>query len=355
MDTPRTAELAEDSYEAMAALAAVEGWGDGLPLVPPTEVRVEAMLGQRDPMAVLGVMAPRHAEVTNIAVATNAVMAGCAPELFPVVSTAIRALCRPEVNLEGVQTTTHPVAPLVIVHGEAVDRLGFNAGSGVFGPGRRANATVGRAVRLCLLHIGGGRPGEGDFSTQGQPSKYAYCIAENQPATPWEPYSASQGVFAESAVTVACHENPHNVENHTSGHAPSLLATVASVFATLGSNNTWVHDGEVFIVLCPEHAASIAGDGWGRADIQQFLFDHARLRRGDLHYKRYSDYGPDQLRARLSMWPKWMRSIEDDDHLLPLVTDPAKFRIVVAGGPGKHSSVIPSWGQTVSVTLPLDA
>jgi hypothetical protein len=350
----RTVEIDADSFESMQARAAELGWGDGLPLVPPTAARVEQMLGGRDPLATLGVMAPRHAEVTNLAVATNAVMAGCPPSVFPVVTTAIRALCRREFNLEGVQTTTHPVAPLVIVHGAAVERLGFNAGSGTFGPGTVANATVGRAVRLCLLHIGGARPGEGDQSTQGQPSKYAYCIAENLPATPWEPYPASVGVLAESAVTVAGHENPHNVENHTSGHAPSLLATIASVFTTLGSNNAWVHDGEVFIVMCPEHAASVAGDGWTRRDVQDFLFNHAQLRLGQLRYRAYPDYSPDQLRARLTMWPRWMRDLDDDDRLVPLVTDPLKFRIVVAGGAGKHSAVIPSWGQTVSVTLPLD-
>ena len=352
--TDHTAELSEDSFEAMVELAREHGWGDGLPLVAPTGARVEAMLGGRDPLVSLGVMAPRHAEVTNVAVAANAVMAGCPPAVFPVVTTAVRALCRAEFNLEGVQTTTHPVAPLVIVHGDIVEKCGFNAGSGTFGPGTVANATVGRAIRLCLLHLGGARPGEGDQSTQGQPSKYSYCIAENRPATPWEPYATSVGVIAPSAVTVAGHENPHNVENHVSGHAPSLLTTIASVFRTIGSNNAWVHDGEVFIVLCPEHARSIADDGFGRRDIQDFLFNESHLPLGTLHYLAYPDYTDEQRRARLAMWPPWMRALRDPDRLVPMVTDPSKFRIVVAGGPGKHSSVIPSWGQTESITLPLD-
>ena len=174
------------------------------------------------------------------------------------------------------------------------------------------------------------------------------------PATPWEPYPASVGVYATSAVTVAGHENPHNVENHVSGHAPSLLTTIASVFTTIGSNNAWVHDGEVFIVLCPEHAQSIAGDGWTRRDVQDFLFNESQLPLSRLHYRDFPDYTDDQRRARLSMWPRWMRDLEPDDRRVPLVTDSSKFRIVVAGGAGKHSSVIPSWGQTVSVTLPLD-
>jgi hypothetical protein len=350
----RTIELAADTFEEMRELAAVNGWGDGLPLVPPTEARVEAMLGGRDPDDTLGVMAPRHAEVSNVAVAANAVMAGCTPDLFPVVTTAVRALCREEMNLEGVQTTTHPVAPLVIVHGEVATRCGFNSGSGAFGPGWPANATVGRAVRLCLLHIGGARPGEGDQSTQGQPSKYTYCVAENLAGTPWEPYPTSVGVQATSAVTVACHENPHNVENHVSGHAPSLLTTVASVFTTIGSNNTWVHDAEVFVMLCPEHARSIADDGWSRRDVQDFLFDESRIPLGRLRYRAYPDYGPDELTARTVMWPRWMRALEDDDRTVPIVTDPGKFRIVVVGGAGKHSAVLPSWGMTKSVTLPLD-
>ena len=350
----RTVEIADDSFEAMQLMAVEQGWGDGLPLVAPTQSRVDAMLGGRDPNHVLGVMPPRHAEVTNLAVAANAVMAGCPPSVFRVITTAIRAMCLSRFNLEGVQTTTHPVAPLVIVHGEIVTDASFNAGSGTFGPGTIANATVGRAVRLCLLHIGGARPGEGDQSTQGQPSKYAYCTAENLPATPWEPYPASVGVYAASAVTVAGHENPHNVENHVSGHAPSLLTTIASVFTTIGSNNTWVHDGEVFIVLCPEHAQSIAGDGWTRRDVQDFLFNESQLPLERLHYLGYPDYTDDQRRARLAMWPRWMRDLEPDGRRVPLVTEPSKFRIVVAGGAGKHSSVIPSWGQTVSVTLPLD-
>ena len=240
------------------------------------------------------------------------------------------------------------------LHGDVATRCGFNSGSGAFGPGWAANATVGRAVRLCLLHIGGARPGEGDQSTQGQPSKYTYCVAENLAATPWEPYPTSVGVHATSAVTVACHENPHNVENHVSGHAPSLLTTVASVFTTIGSNNTWVHDAEVFVMLCPEHARSIADDGWGRRDVQDFLFDESRIPLGRLRYRGYPDYGPDELTARTVMWPRWMRALEDDDHTVPIVTDPGKFRIVVVGGAGKHSAVLPSWGMTKSVTLPLD-
>src|SRR3954471_19605568 len=151
----------DESFETMAALAIAHGWGDGLPLVPPTESRVATMLGDRDADEVLGVLPPRRSEVTTLAVAVNAVMAGCPTAAFPAVTTAVRALCHPAMNLEGVQATTHPVAPLVIVHGELVRRGGFNAGLGAFGPGNASNAAVGRAIRLVLMHLGDARPGNG--------------------------------------------------------------------------------------------------------------------------------------------------------------------------------------------------
>ena len=185
-------EIDDDSPEALLEYFTAKGWGDGLPLVAPTEERVAAMLragageAAGGPDEVLAVLPPRGGEATRRAIAVNAVLAGCEPGVMPVLTTAIRALARPEVNLRGVNATTHPVAPLLIVHGEVVEQLGFNAGLGTFGPGNRSNATVGRAIRFALLHIAGARPGAGDASTQGQPSKYAYCIAENRAASPWE-------------------------------------------------------------------------------------------------------------------------------------------------------------------------
>src|SRR6185437_6363958 len=125
------------------------------------------------------VLPPRSGAATPRTVAVNAVMAGCPPPVFPVLVAAVRGIGRPEFNLRGVQATTHSVAVMVAVHGDVVDRAGYNAGFGTFGPGCRANATTGRAIRLLLLHVGGGRPGDGDASTQGQPAKYTYCFAEN--------------------------------------------------------------------------------------------------------------------------------------------------------------------------------
>jgi hypothetical protein len=342
--TGEVVDVADESPEALYALLGSHGWGDGLPLVAPTRARVEGMLAANgaDPDELVGVVPPRDGAATLGTVAVNAVLAGCPPALLPVVAAAVRAVTRPEVNLRGVQATTHPVAPLVIVHGEVVQRCGFNATSGTFGPGSRANATVGRALRFVLMHVGGARPGAGDASTQGQPSKYTYCIAEHAEASPWPAYHRSRGVDAASAVTVTCSENPHNVHDMESDAPVRLLTKAASVMATLGSNNACISQGEFFVVLCPEHAATIAGAGWGRADVQSFLYERARLPRR-------------VVRAAFDSvaWRPWLEAIDDDDALLPMTDHPDNVRVLVAGGPGKHSSVLPSWGMTRSVTVPL--
>ena len=320
-------DVEDESPESLAALLGSRGWGDGLPIVAPTPTRVDAALaGLGDPEQVVAMVPPRDGAATVRTIAVNAVMAGCPPE----------------VNLRGVQATTHPVAPLVIVHGEAT-RLGFNAGTGCFGPGTRANATVGRAVRFVLLHIGGARPGDGDASTQGQPAKYTYCIAENSDASPWPAYHRSRGLDAPSAVTVFCGEGPHNFHDMESDEPVRLLTKAASVMATLGSNNAPVSQGEFFVALCPEHATTIAGKGWSRDDVQSFLFERARLPRRVLR----------AAFERLA-WKPWLLAIEDDDAMLPMTEHPDNIRVVVAGGPGKHSCVMPSWGMTRSVTVPLE-
>ncbi len=339
-------ELAKGTPEELMELFESRGWGDGLPLVPPTEERVERMLttgtGDASPDAIVASLPPRLGEATRHRIAVNAVLAGCQPGLLPVVVTAVRALARPEINLRGVNATTHPVAPLVIVHGAAVTNLGFNSGLGTFGPGHRANATVGRAVRFVLMHIAGARAGSGDASTQGQPSKYSYCIAENTAASPWESYPRSVGVDAASAVTVTCGENPHNFHDMESEYPAGILEKGASVMSTLGSNNAPVSSAEFFAILGPEHAATIAAAGWTRRDVQSFLFERARLPARVLR-------GAFQV----TQWRPWLHALGDDD-LMPVTGHPDHIRVLVAGGAGKHSCIIPSWGMTRSVTLPLE-
>ncbi len=341
-------ELTSDSPEELIERFEALGWGDGLPLVPPTKERVDTMLATgvgTEPLdldEVIATLEPRLGEATRRTIAINAVLAGCKPGVLPVVVSAVRALAKPELNLRGVNATTHPSAPLLIVHGEAVAELGFNAGLGTFGPGNRANASVGRAIRLILLHIAGARPGDGDASTQGQPAKYSYCIAENEKASPWESYPRSVGIASSSAVTIHCGENPHNFHDMESEEPAGILDKAASVMATLGSNNAPVSSAEFFVVLGPEHAATIAAAGWTRRDVQSYLYETARLPAG-------------AFRAAFDVvqYRPWLEAL-DDDEAMPITDHPDNIRVLVAGGPGKHSCVIPSWGMTKSVTVPIE-
>ena len=342
---PEFVDIADDSPEAMFELLSSRGLGDGLPVVAPTRERVEAMMqfATGDADEVLFTLQPRSGIVTRRVIAINAVMAGCPPEVFPVVLTALRALARPEVNLRGVNATTHPVAPMIIVHGEIVKSAGFTSGVGAFGPGNRANATVGRAVRLVLLHVAGAKPGFGDAATHGQPAKYSFCAAENLEATPWESYPLSRGVTAPSAVTVHCGEGPHNVHDAEAAGDPALiLDKIGSAMTSLGQNNAPISQAEYFIVLGPEHAASIAERAMTRRDVSNYLFNTARIPAW-VFRKHFQELA----------WANWMKAV-DDDELLPMTGDADNIRVLVSGGPGKHSLVVPSWGMTRSATLPLE-
>jgi len=191
-----------------------KGVTDGLPVVPPTRERVERMLAgsgrPRDEL--LGTMPPNYGRLTVEKAAINAVLAGCRPEYLPVVVAAAESACDPAFNLHGVATSTHFAAPLIVVNGPIRTRIGLNSAFGVFGPGYRANATIGRALRLLMINVGGARPGEISMSTFGHPGRYTYCIAENEEASPWPPFHASRGFPAEvSTVTLFAGEGPHGI------------------------------------------------------------------------------------------------------------------------------------------------
>ena len=336
-------DVDDDPIALMDAYAA-RGWGDGLPLVPPTEARVAEMLSGSpgDPDEVVAVLPPRSGLATKRMIAVNAVLAGCAPVHLPVLVAAVRALARPEVNLRGVNATTHPVAPLLIVHGRIAVEGGYNGGIGAFGPGNRANATTGRALRLVLLHIAGATPGPGDVATQGGPAKYSYCVAENLDESPWGSYAIEAGVDAPSAVTVHCGEAPHNAHDMESAEPAAILDKIASAMTSTGQNNAPISQGEYFVALCPEHAAACAAAGWTRGDVASYLHQRARMPAGDL-----------RRAFALRAWAPWLQALADDE-LVPMTEHPDNIKVLVVGGPGKHSSVIPSWGMTRSVTIAVD-
>jgi hypothetical protein len=293
-----------------------------------------------DPEESLGDFPPAFNETTIATIAVNAVMAGCLPDYFPTVVAAIKAMLEPQFNLYGINATTHPVSPLLIINGPVVEKLKLNCGYNVFGQGWRANATIGRAVRLAMVNIGGGRPGEGDRATHGHPGKFSYCIAENEPRNPWRPLHVQRGFAPEdSTVTVFGAESPHEVNDHTSGSGAGVLSVAADVFATLGNNNAYFNDGELCLVMAPEHADRVAQDGWTLPAVQQYLFSHTGNSVG-------------RLRAvgKLDKLINKSVNLADDDDLAPMVRGPEDILIVVAGGAGQHAMAIPSFGMTRAVT-----
>jgi hypothetical protein len=323
------------SYEEIDAHYQERAWTDGLPIVPPTEALVGEFLRwtDRDPRDVVGVLPPRQGEATVERIAVNAVMAGCRPDYLPVILTAIEALADPRFNLDSIQATTHPVAPLLVVNGPIARELGLNAGYNAFGQGARANVTIGRAVRLVLMNVGGGLPGTGDRSTQGSPAKIAYCVAENEAENPWEPLHVEAGFPPDvSVVTAFGCEGPHNIQDHYSNTGLGLLRTVAGAMGQAGSNNL-LGAGWPLLSLGPEHAATIARDGYTKRQVKEFLFEHARfpLARLGVEYQRY------QVERR--------GAVDGPDTMLPIVRAPEDIGVIVVGGAGKHSAWQPTFGD----------
>jgi hypothetical protein len=340
---------ADDDFDVVNALFRERGWSDGLPLIPPTQARVEQMLAYCDrpwgePIAKV---APRYGEATPIRLAANAVMAGCRPEYFPLILLSIEALCEDKFNLYGVQATTHPVAPLLIVNGPVVRELGINGGHNAFGPGVQANATIGRAIRLALLNIGGAIPALGDMSTFGSPAKYSYCVAENEVDSPWEPLHVERGFAPEaSCVTVVGAESPHNVNDHESHTAEGICTTIAGTLATTGTNDVY-YDAEPLIVFGPEHANTVAAEGWSKADVRRFIYEQAQIPLG-----RFSK---ENIERRFRVHELFAGRYKQAgfEALVPMVRRPESFMIAVIGGAGKHSAVLPTFGGTHAVTRAL--
>jgi hypothetical protein len=315
-----------------------QGWTDGLPIVPPTEERVSRMLEEagREPDETLGFLPPGGNETTVGHVAINAVMAGCLPGCMPLLITVVEALLEERFNLQWIQATTHPAAPLVIVNGPVRERLGMNWGSGLFGPSNRANATIGRAVRLMLLNLGGARPGVLDLSTHGQPSKYSFCIAENEAMNPWMPLHVERGFpSSSSTVTVCGMENPHNINDYKAENGIDLLTTIVGTIATQGNNNILYQTGETLLALSPEHASILAGSGYSKQQVKEYLYEKARLPK--------SSFSKPHQREQFG------RYAEVDD--VRLAQSPDDFIVVVTGGPGRHSMYCPGFAMyTRSVT-----
>lgn len=325
-----------------------QGWTDGLPIILPVEQLVSQFLeyAHRGKEDIVGVMPPRWVSVTVEKLAINAAMAGCLPEYFPVVLAATEAVLEPKFNLNAVQTTTHQCAVLLIINGPAGRRLGINAKGNCFGQGARANATMGRAIRLILTNVGGGIPGLTDQATMGTPAKYSYCVAENEEDSPWVPFHVEKGYTADtSTVTVVAGEAPHNINDHGSVSGEGILTTVAGTMTTTGNNNLY-NRGDTFVFFGPEHAATIAKDGFGKEDVRRYLFERARI--------PVSKVSPKQLEHFMHILSDTTGYI-DDNGTVGVCREASEINILVVGGPGKHSAWVPTFGATqYSVTRPIE-
>jgi len=302
------------------------GWTDGLPVIPPTAERVEAMLAGRDGGESLGLVPPAMGEATLERVAACAVLAGCRPAYFPVVAAAARAVLDPAFNLHGQAVTTQPAGQLVVVNGPVREAIGLNSGMGALGPGFRANLTIGRAVRLLVTLTGGAMPGAMDRATLGHMGKLGFCLAEDEEGSPWEPLHVERGFEAgQSVVTVIGSDAPLSISDHRSRTPEDLAYILAWAAASAWSTNWWPLAEPSVFVICPEHAQMFRAAGWTKQRLRQVMFDAVRrparqLRRGETTLTVQAA-GPDEL------VPKW--------------ASPEAIVLLVAGGEaGRYSAVL---------------
>ncbi|MBI2907698.1 MAG: hypothetical protein HYX92_08600 [Chloroflexi bacterium] len=337
-------EIKDDSIDAVFDEYYKQGWTDGLPIIPATAERVERMIAGagRPADEVLGEVPPKRAPATVEKLAVNAVMAGCLPEYFPVVLATVEAILEPKFDLYGVNTTTSPVCVVTVVNGPIREQLDINSSYGLFGPGRRANATIGRAVRLIQLNLGGAEPGPVSKSTQGQPGRYTFCFGEFEEKNPWKPLHVEHGFKKEdSTVTVfggTCTVSFIDVDSKT---ALGTLTTAAHSMDILGTNNMTLYSyaGESLLVLCPDHAMVIARDGMSKADVQKYLVENVKRPVSDWPAEKQGKIGT-------AGWPTKVINGYTQAHIRP-----EQFEIVVGGGlGGYHSCWIPTFGHTYAIT-----
>jgi hypothetical protein len=336
--------------ETQRLLSAIERYmeaGDGLPVVPPTSALVAEMAAASGlaPETELGRMPPSLKAVTVRDVAINAVLAGCKPDYMPVLIAAARGLCHRDFDLFGVATSTKGAAPLLIVNGPIRHTIGLNCRGAVFGPGFRANATIGRAVRLLILNVATSRPHVLDKATMAHSGRFSFCIGEDEEDSVWAPLHVERGLSPDqSAVTLWGGEAPRQVSiGDNSGEA--ILIAVCFTLASIGvrpvaSARPEEQEHELdpngtphVLVFAKEHRDILIREGWTKAKIREFVCENT--------------YVPDEIYRRMGRNPAEMRSV---------VGSPDDILVVAAGGDaGRFASVLPGWTrQSRPVTVPIE-
>jgi hypothetical protein len=339
-ETSTTATLPDDPIEQLFE----RGVTDGLPAVPPTRERVERMLDGapgRTRAELIGTLGPCYGEATVERVAVNAVMAGCTPAYFPVVLAGVEALCDERLCAHGMNVTLFAAAPWAIINGPARLHIGLNCGHNALGHGFRPNATIGRALRLTIMNIGGARPHELTKATMGQPGQYSAIIGENEEECPWLPFHTERG-FAQndSAITLFAGGGPQQISDFQSRSAEQLMYSIGlTMGGGLWNYKNYPLFGDTILVLGPEHAHTIAADGWSRKDVRQFLYENVKRAIDDL---KPGDKGGEGFGASL------LKASENsgfvvDGHVRKF-RSPDSILVVVSGGTaGRFSVTIPGW------------
>jgi peroxiredoxin len=328
----------EDPFEFMFE----RGLTDGLPVIPPTPERVVRMLGgtRRDPQEVVATVAPNMAPLTIEKIAANAMMAGCKPEYLPVVIAVLEAICTDRFNIHGVMATTGGATPTIVVNGPIRHRLGMNMKVGVLGSGNRANATIGRAVKLVLRNVGGARPGEIERTALGGPGKYTACYPEWEERSPWEPMHVERGFNREdSVVTVfALEPGPRMIVDQLSRTGHALAGSLG-----MALESCWhpkLHNyGEILLVISPEHADTFERDGWTKTQVRERIQEASARPIRELLPDAEAGEGMAASRFGLTN-----PTAEQLARRVPKFREPENINIIVAGGEaGKFSSVFGGW------------
>jgi len=340
--------LTSKAYEVADFAAAQElyhanGWTDGLPVVPPTAGAVEAMLEWVGMSAdqLIGIEPVRAMPLTAEKLAVNAVMAGCLPMHFPVVVAAWSAMLREEFLLHGATASTGGCAVLVVINGPIRLEIGASSGFNALGNSDRATAAIGRAIRLGLINILDVRPGAIDRSTLGHPGKYSFCIAEDEEDSAWLPLSETRGIpRGLSAVTVMAAQAPRQIMNEWTTKPEELLETFAAEMRA-NQRHYSIYPGNYAIVVPKQVREHLQNAGWSKADVQNFVFERARIKR-----KEWADVGKGAV----------VRDRGESEYAA--LDSPGHLLVVAAGGPaGGFGAVIPPWlgHKTKAVTVAIDA
>ena len=340
----------DDPYEILFR----SGLTDGLPVVPPTEERVTRMLASvdRDPRQVLGTVGPNYGPATVEKVAINAVMAGCQPSYFPVVVAAVEALCEDQFAAHAINVTTFSATPLTIINGPIRHAIGVNCGHNALGHGFRANATIGRSLRLIILNIGGAKPQQICKATLGHPAQFTFCVGEAEEQTPWEPLHVEKGFQAEqSTVTLFGGHSPFQMSDHASRTAEQLALSLGWTMASVWNHKNFPVFSDTALIVGPEHAKTFAQDGWSKNDLRQFLFENIRR---PLRELRPGVNGGEGAGISMLAGINVQTPPATDDTLYAKFPAPESILVFVAGGTaGRFSAVVPglvrgSSGSTIT-------